>query len=51
MTFGWPLVSLMTLLVAASLAELAAAYPTAGALYHWASILGGKGESAGSPPG
>jgi amino acid transporter len=43
MTFGWPLVSVMTLLVAASLAELASAYPTAGALYHWASILGGKG--------
>jgi amino acid transporter len=43
MTFGWPLVSVMTLLVALSLAELASAYPTAGALYHWASILGGKG--------
>lgn len=43
MTLGWPLVTLMTLLVAASLAELASAYPTAGALYHWASILGGRG--------
>jgi amino acid transporter len=41
MTVGWPLVSVMTLLVAASLAELASAYPTAGALYHWAAILGG----------
>ncbi|HZS42302.1 MAG TPA: amino acid permease [Polyangia bacterium] len=41
MTLGWPLVTLMTLLVASSLAELASAYPTAGALYHWASILGG----------
>src|SRR5215813_13342549 len=41
MTVGWPLVSIMTLLVAVSLAELASAYPTAGALYHWASILGG----------
>src|SRR5262249_57888817 len=41
MTIGWPLVSVMTLFVAASLAELASAYPTAGALYHWASILGG----------
>ena len=41
MTVGWPLVSLMTLFVAVSLAELASAYPTAGALYHWASILGG----------
>jgi amino acid transporter len=43
MTLGWPLVALMTLAVAASLAELASAYPTAGALYHWASILGGRG--------
>jgi amino acid transporter len=41
MTLGWPLVSVMTLLVAVSLAELASAYPTAGALYHWATILGG----------
>ncbi len=41
MAIGWPLVAVMTLLVAASLAELASAYPTAGALYHWSSILGG----------
>lgn len=43
MTLGWPLVTLMTLTVALSLAELASAYPTAGALYHWASVLGGRG--------
>jgi amino acid transporter len=43
MTVGWPFVTLMTLTVAASLAELASAYPTAGALYHWASIFGGPG--------
>jgi len=43
MTLGWPLVSLLTLPVAASLAQLASSYPTAGALYHWASILGGRG--------
>jgi amino acid transporter len=43
MTLGWPLVSVMTLAVAASLAELASAYPTAGALYHWSSWLGGRG--------
>ncbi|MET0591435.1 MAG: amino acid permease [Polyangiaceae bacterium] len=43
MTVGWPLVALMTLTVAASLAELASAYPTAGALYHWSAILGGPG--------
>jgi amino acid transporter len=42
MAIGWPVVTLMTLPVALSLAELASAYPTAGALYHWASILGGR---------
>lgn len=43
MTVGWPLVAVMTLTVAASLAELASAFPTAGALYHWAALLGGRG--------
>jgi amino acid transporter len=43
MTAGWPLVALMTLAVAASMAELASAYPTAGALYHWSLLLGGPG--------
>jgi amino acid transporter len=43
MSVGWPLVTVMTLFVAASLAELASAYPTAGALYHWSAILGGPG--------
>lgn len=40
-TFGWPLVSLFVLCVAASMAELASAYPTAGGLYFWAHRLGG----------
>jgi len=39
---GWPLVSLMTLAVAASMAEIASAYPTAGGLYFWAYRLGGR---------
>ncbi len=43
MTVGWPLVSCFTVFIALSLAELASAFPTAGALYHWASILGGRG--------
>jgi amino acid transporter len=43
MGLGWPLVTLMTLPVAASLAQLASAYPTAGALYHWSSVFGGAG--------
>ena len=43
MLFGWPLVALLALPVAASLSQLASSYPTAGALYHWAAILGGRG--------
>jgi amino acid transporter len=39
---GWPLVSVLTLCVAASMAELASAYPTAGGLYFWAFRLGGR---------
>ncbi|PWU18712.1 MAG: amino acid transporter [Verrucomicrobia bacterium] len=42
-TIGWPVVSLFTLCVAASMAELASAYATAGGLYFWAYRLGGKG--------
>ncbi|HEX7600185.1 MAG TPA: amino acid permease, partial [Polyangiaceae bacterium] len=38
---GWPLVSVGTVLVALAMAELASAFPTAGALYHWAALLGG----------
>src|SRR5512132_2783177 len=41
-TVGWPLISLLTLCVAASMAELASAYPTAGGLYFWAYRLGGR---------
>jgi amino acid transporter len=40
---GWPLVSLFTVAVAATMAQLASAFPTSGGLYHWASILGGRG--------
>src|SRR5437764_10846163 len=40
---GWPVVSLFTLAVAASMAEIASAYPTAGGLYFWAWRLGGRG--------
>lgn len=41
-SLGWILVSIFTLTVALSMAELASSYPTAGALYHWSSFLGGK---------
>ncbi len=42
MSVGWLLVSVFTLTVALSMAELASAYPTAGALYHWSFFLGGR---------
>ncbi len=40
---GWPLVCLFSLCVAATMAQVASAFPTAGGLYHWGSILGGRG--------
>src|SRR5262249_33429662 len=43
MALGWPLVSVFTLTVALSMAELASSLPTSGAMYPWASRLGGKG--------
>ena len=41
-TLGWPLVSIFTLLIAASMSEIASAYPTAGGLYYWSSRLRNK---------
>ncbi len=42
MAFGWPLVAFFTMAVALSMAELASSVPTSGAMYHWASLLGGN---------
>ncbi len=39
---GWPLVTIFVLMIAASMAEIASAYPTAGGLYYWASRMKGK---------
>ncbi len=39
----WTLGGLFALLVAAALGQIASAYPTAGGLYHWSAILGGRG--------
>jgi amino acid transporter len=39
---GWPLVTVFVLCIAASMAEVASAYPTAGGLYYWASRMKGK---------
>jgi amino acid transporter len=39
----WPIGVGFSLLVALCMAQVASAFPTAGGLYHWSSILGGKG--------
>ena len=40
---GWPLGCAISLCFALAMAQLASAFPTAGGLYHWAAILGGRG--------
>ncbi|KAL7005736.1 hypothetical protein EMMF5_004651 [Cystobasidiomycetes sp. EMM_F5] len=37
--YGWILVSLISLCISASLAEICAVYPTSGGVYHWSAIL------------
>ena len=39
---GWPVAVLFSLCVAATMAQIASAFPTAGGLSHWASLLGGR---------
>jgi amino acid transporter len=39
---GWPLVTFFVLFIAASMSEIASAYPTAGGLYYWASKMKNK---------
>jgi amino acid transporter len=39
---GWLLVTVFTLMIAATMAEIASAYPTAGGLYYWASRMKNK---------
>jgi amino acid transporter len=39
----WPVGVTFSLLVALCMAHIASAFPTAGGLYHWSSLLGGKG--------
>jgi len=43
MTVGWPLATVFSLLLAASMAELCSAFPTSGAMYHWTAALGTPG--------
>ncbi len=40
-SIGWPVISMLVLLVGLSMAELASKYPTAGGIYYWAYSLGG----------
>lgn len=40
---GWPLSGLLSLLFTLAMGQVASAFPTAGGLYHWSSILGGRG--------
>jgi len=40
--FGWPLATGVSLLFALAMGHIGSAYPTAGGLYHWGSILGGR---------
>ena len=39
----WPLGVGFSLVVALCMAQIASAFPTAGGLYHWSAILGGRG--------
>jgi amino acid transporter len=39
---GWPLATGFSLLFALAMGQIGSAYPTAGGLYHWGSILGGR---------
>jgi amino acid transporter len=41
-SWGWPIICGLILLVAFSMSELVSRYPTAGGIYWWSSELGGK---------
>lgn len=40
-SIGWPVISVLVLMVGLSMAELASKFPTAGGIYYWAYQLGG----------
>lgn len=39
---GWPIGGLFAMVVALAMGQIASSFPTAGGLYHWSSILGGR---------
>src|SRR5690242_8591852 len=47
-TWSWPFVGLMTLLVGLAMAEVCSSYPTAGGLYYWSAKLAPRNGAAWS---
>ena len=47
-TWGWPIVGLMTLFVGLAMAEVCSSYPTAGGLYYWSAKLARRNPAAWS---
>src|ERR1700759_3945008 len=47
-TWGWPVVGLMTLLVGLAMAEVCSSFPTAGGLYYWSAKLAPRNPAAWS---
>jgi amino acid permease (GABA permease) len=47
-TWGWPIVGLMTLIVGLAMAEVCSSFPTAGGLYYWSAKLAGRNAAAWS---
>ena len=46
MIFGWILVSILTMIVGASMGEICSTYPVAGSVYYWSGVLAPKEWSA-----
>jgi amino acid permease (GABA permease) len=44
-TWGWPVVGVMTLFVGLSMAEVCSSFPTAGGLYYWSAKLAPKNSA------
>jgi amino acid permease (GABA permease) len=47
-TWGWPIVGIMTLFVGLAMAEVCSSYPTAGGLYYWSAKLARSNGAAWS---
>ncbi|HEY3004398.1 MAG TPA: amino acid permease, partial [Kribbellaceae bacterium] len=47
-TWGWPIVGVLTLFVGLAMAEVCSSYPTAGGLYYWSAKLAGRNAPAWS---